>query len=178
MRASTLLSLIPMAAAAPSALTRRAPVVVPRGGNHIEGKYIVRMKADSISTAAESAISSIAADADYTYKRGFSGFAASLTPQELENLRDNESVDYIEQDATITISTTQEDAPWGLARISSQEPGGTTYTYEGTGEGTCAYVVDTGIDVEHPEFEGRAEWLENFTGKHPHHFQRIHILTP
>ena len=26
------------------------------------------------------------------------------------------------------------------------------------------YVVDTGIDVEHPEFEGRATWLANFAG--------------
>lgn len=162
MRASTLLSLVPMVAAAPSALTRRAPVVVPRGGTHIEGKYIIRMKSDAISTAAESAISSISADADYTYKRGFSGFAASLTPQELENLRDNQSVDYIEQDSIVTIQATQDNAPWGLARISSQEPGGTTYTYdESAGEGTCAYVLDTGIDVEHPDFEGRAEWLEN-----------------
>jgi len=164
MRASTLLALIPFAAAAPSVHQRRAPVIVPRGGNHIDGKYIVRFKKDTISTAVDSAISSISADADYTYSRGFNGFAASVTEDELENLRNNPMVDYIEQDAIITISATQKDAPWGLARISSKEPGGTTYTYDDTaGEGTCSYVVDTGIDVKHEEFEGRAEFLENYT---------------
>ena len=41
----------------------------------------------------------------------------------------------------------------GIARLSSQEPGSTTYTYDASaGEGTCAYVVDTGIDTEHPDF--------------------------
>lgn len=25
-------------------------------------------------------------------------------------------------------------------------------------------MIDTGILTTHPEFEGRAEWLENFTG--------------
>ena len=53
-------------------------------------------------------------------------------------------VDFIEQDAIVTISATQENADWGLARLSSTEPGTTTYTYDDTaGAGTCAYVVDT-----------------------------------
>ncbi|KAL6868834.1 hypothetical protein ACO1O0_000156 [Amphichorda felina] len=164
MRAATLLALIPMAAGLPS-VQRQAPVLVPRGGNQIDGKYIVRMKNNAMSTAVDSAISSITAKADYTYSRGFSGFAASLTPEELEKLKSNPNVDYIEQDAIVTIQATQEDAPWGLARISSKEPGGTTYTYDDTaGEGICAYVLDTGIDVDHEEFEGRATWLENFSG--------------
>ena len=65
----------------------------------------------------------------------------------------------------VTISATQEDAPWGLARISSAKPGGTTYTYdESAGEGVCAYSLDTGVDIEHPEFEGRAIWAKNFAG--------------
>jgi subtilisin family serine protease len=61
------------------------------------------------------------------------------------------------------MSATQTGAPWGLARISSAEPGGSTYTYDDSaGAGTCAYVVDTGIDTEHPDFEGRAKFLANF----------------
>lgn len=98
MRAATLLGLIPLAAAAPHTTNLKrdhpAPVVVPRGGNHIDGKYIVRFKKDTISASAavSSAISSIKADADYTYKRGFSGFAATLEADELTNLRNNPSV--------------------------------------------------------------------------------------
>ena len=44
----------------------------------------------------------------------------------------------------------QQDAPWGLARISHRATGETTYVYdESAGEGTCAYIIDTGIYVNH-----------------------------
>ncbi|KFA67648.1 hypothetical protein S40285_04954 [Stachybotrys chlorohalonatus IBT 40285] len=165
MRASTLLALAPLAAAVPFNMKRDspAPVLIPRSGRAIAGKYIVRMRDGTFSTAVSSAIQAIKADADHTFHRGFNGFSASLEDDELENLRHDPNVEYIEQDGIITISATQEDAPWGLARISSAEPGGTTYTFEdAAGEGTCAYVVDTGIDTEHPEFEGRAVWGANF----------------
>ncbi|KAL7759491.1 hypothetical protein ACKLNR_009581 [Fusarium oxysporum f. sp. zingiberi] len=62
-------------------------------------------------------------------------------------------------------ASTQKNAPWGLARISNKLPGKdhTTYTYdESAGEGTCTYVLDTGIEVDHPEFEGRARFVQNF----------------
>jgi len=154
-----------MAMAAPSTIKRDAPasVVVPRNAQLVESHYIVRFKKDSITTAVSSAISSIAADADFTYSKGFSGFAATLTEEELETLRNNPAVDYIEQDAIVTIQATQEDAPWGLARISSASPGGTTYTYDDTaGAGTCSYILDTGISVSHPDFGGRASFAGNF----------------
>lgn len=49
------------------------------------------------------------------------------------------------------ISATQDNADWGLARLSSQKPGGSTYTYDDSaGEGTCAFVVDTGVEADHP----------------------------
>jgi subtilisin family serine protease len=67
-------------------------------------------------------------------------------------------VEYIEQDGVMhkMALVEQEDAEWGLARISNREPGSTTYTYDDSaGEGTCAYIIDTGIDTTHPDFEGR-----------------------
>ncbi|KAI9897998.1 hypothetical protein N3K66_006358 [Trichothecium roseum] len=166
MRSAALLALLPLALAAPSTAAKRdspAPVMVPRNSELVEGKYIVRMKKDSPKTAVSSAVSKIAASADYTYASGFSGFAASLSKEELKSLQNDPQVDYIEQDAIVRISATQDDAPWGLARISSQEPGTSSYSYdESAGEGTCAYVVDTGVDISHPEFEGRATFAANF----------------
>uniref|UniRef100_A0A8H7N6A2 Peptidase S8/S53 domain-containing protein n=1 Tax=Bionectria ochroleuca TaxID=29856 RepID=A0A8H7N6A2_BIOOC len=51
--------------------------------------------------------------------------------------------------------------PW--SHLTRAHDGSTTYVYdESAGAGTCAYVIDTGIDVNHPEFEGRATWLVNF----------------
>jgi hypothetical protein len=50
----------------------------------------------------------------------------------------------------------QTNATWGLARVSNRQPGGSTYTYDDSaGEGTCAYVIDTGIWTDHIEFENR-----------------------
>ena len=56
---------------------------------------------------------------------------------------------------------------WGLDRIDQREPmdysnptsPGATYTYgEDDGDGVYAYVVDSGIDIDHPDFGGRAIW--------------------
>ncbi|PWZ00015.1 putative PRB1-protease B, vacuolar [Testicularia cyperi] len=54
-------------------------------------------------------------------------------------------------------------APWGLARISHRKRLGLStfnkYLYNGDGgEGVTAYVIDTGININHVEFEGRARW--------------------
>ncbi|RGP71943.1 putative endopeptidase k [Fusarium sporotrichioides] len=171
MRSATLLALLPFALAAPSASVSRraepAPVIRPRGVKLVDGKYIVKMKSGVRAASVDSAVSTIQADADYTYTKSFSGFAASLKDEEIEKLKHDPNVEYIEQDAVITIKATvdQDNAPWGIARISSSRPGSKTYTYdESAGEGTCSYVIDTGIDVEHPDFDGRAKFLKNFAG--------------
>lgn len=96
MRASTLLALLPMAMAAPSTSPMKrespAPVLVPRGAELIEGKYIVRMKKDSITAAVAGAVSKIASDADYTYTNKFKGFAATLTDEEVKELQKDPNV--------------------------------------------------------------------------------------
>jgi len=43
------------------------------------------------------------------------------------------------------------DVPWGLDHIDGTMDG--TYTYENTGAGTYVYVVDTGIQISHDEFQ-------------------------
>ena len=58
---------------------------------------------------------------------------------------------------------TETNAPWGLARISHRD--GLTlgtfskYIYsDDGGEGVDVYVIDTGTNIEHVDFEGRASW--------------------
>lgn len=92
MKVSTLLAILPLAMAAPAKRSFPAPVLVPRGAQLVEGKYIIKMKTAAGGASVTSAISSITADADHTYTHSFHGFAASLTPQELETLRGDPNV--------------------------------------------------------------------------------------
>ena len=55
----------------------------------------------------------------------------------------------------------QQDAPWGLARVSQREKLGlhrpSRYQYaKNGGDGVDIYIIDTGINVDHVDFEGRA----------------------
>lgn len=57
----------------------------------------------------------------------------------------------------------ESNAPWGLARISHREGlsfgnfNKYLYSAEG-GEGVDVYVIDTGTNINHVDFEGRASW--------------------
>ena len=52
---------------------------------------------------------------------------------------------------------------YGLARVSNRRTGGTSYTYDDSaGGGVCIYSLDTGVDGNHPDFEGRAKQLKSW----------------
>ena len=58
---------------------------------------------------------------------------------------------------------TEKNAPWGLARVSHRDSLSFStfnkYLYSADGgEGVDVYVIDTGTNVEHVDFESRAEW--------------------
>lgn len=94
MRVSSLLAFLPLAMAAPSRRASPAPVMVPRGAQVLEGKYIVKMKTEAQTSAVESAILGVSAGASHRYSHSFSGFAASLTPGELEILTNDPNVSF------------------------------------------------------------------------------------
>ncbi|UKZ51848.1 proteinase B [Trichoderma virens] len=56
-------------------------------------------------------------------------------------------------------------APWGLGAISHRTPGSTNYIYDtSAGRGTFAYVLDSGINIAHEQFGGRATLGYNAAG--------------
>lgn len=64
----------------------------------------------------------------------------------------------------------QENAPWGISRISGHKYSSIskTFTYpSNAGHGVKVYIIDTGIDISHPEFEGRALWGTNLVEGSP-----------
>ncbi|CAE6495929.1 unnamed protein product [Rhizoctonia solani] len=86
----------------------------------------------------------------------------------LDAVLSRSDIKFIEEDGIMRITGTQNDAPWGLQRISGSQPlppgsdpNSPAYTYtfnETAGQGVDVYVIDTGINTEHESFEGRAKF--------------------
>ena len=58
---------------------------------------------------------------------------------------------------------TQDNPPYGLARLSHRDIDESSYIYDSSaGEGIVAYGIDTGIYIEHSDFGGRAEFGASF----------------
>ncbi|GJJ71521.1 hypothetical protein EMPS_03871 [Entomortierella parvispora] len=85
----------------------------------------------------------------------------------LKELLSMDEIDYIEQDQIVTLQGTQNNPPsWGLARVSQRgalQNQRTPYKFPNqAGAGVTAYVIDTGINTAHVEFQGRAKMGANF----------------
>jgi len=97
----------------------------------------------------------------------FSAFTAKLTPTALEVVKSSELVKLIEQQYkvfAIQSCNVQSQATWGIDRVSEATivlDG--QYEYDASaGEGVDSYVIDTGVQIGHQEFQGRAFWGANF----------------
>lgn len=126
-------------------------------GGIIQGKYIIAYKstvnskgmdAQRLAELGKDALSrnNIAATAlEKSFGGEPAGFVASLSDAEVARLRNDESVALIESDKIISLSTCfTVVAPrlltWNISRVGY-----------GDGTGKKAWVIDTGIDFDHPD---------------------------
>ncbi len=146
----------PVTARAPEA----APLLAAQVGA-IGGSYIVVLNdgADPRSVAAVAGVSP-----RYVYTSAVNGFSAALNPGQLNALRHNPNVAYVEQDQEVR--ATQTSVPWNLDRIDQRSlPLNGVYSPIGTpGTGVHAYVIDTGILTAHTQFGGRANSVYDALG--------------
>jgi len=153
--AGTALALAACSDQNPTAVQQRSPApVLAARGQGIDGAYIVVTNegADPRSVAAVAGV-----NPRFVYQAALHGFAATLNAGQLNALQHNPNVDYIEQDGVATIATTQSGATWGLDRIDQRNrPLSGTYTYTTTASNVTAYIIDTGLQANHPQFGGRA----------------------
>jgi uncharacterized protein (TIGR03437 family) len=94
---------------------------------------------------------------DKVYSRALKGFAGEFSEKEAEKIAGHPLVAYVEEDGIVTTQATQSGATWGLDRIDQRDrPLDSTYVYNATGAGVKAYIIDTGINIAHTDFGGRA----------------------
>ncbi|MGH2774528.1 MAG: S8 family peptidase [Actinomycetota bacterium] len=138
----------------------RAPVLGLNKPSAINGRYIVVFDKEAPSTATRVArvnARALGAKVLHRYSHALAGFSARLPQRAVDALRINPNVAYIEADSKITVSDTQSPATWGLDRIDQRNrPLSNSYTYNATGTGVTAYIIDTGIRFSHTQFGGRA----------------------
>ncbi|HIW61771.1 MAG TPA: S8 family serine peptidase [Candidatus Stackebrandtia excrementipullorum] len=124
--------------------------------NSIEGSYIVALN-DGVSIAS---VDSLAASYDGTVEREFAsinGFSTSMSEADAKRLAADPAVEYVAQNGVVTLAGVQNDPTWGLDRIDQRDlPLDSSYTYpDSAGEGVTAYIIDTGADMDHPDFGNR-----------------------
>jgi len=181
------LSLATFGLALPSPLFSTSNSATPRIGDVIPESYIVVLKPEVDEDLFETHAAQVQSINARRLRRrndptigvklklkisGFSGYTANFLPETIAEIRNLPEVDFVEEDTVVGINAvTQQNAPWGLSRTSTKANGfnGTTipqakgktgpYTYpDSAGEGTTVYIVDTGVNIKHVEFEGRAVW--------------------
>jgi subtilisin family serine protease len=92
-------------------------------------------------------------------------FAVRMKLNALQNaLKNIEGVSIYPNDVVTAIAV-QSPATWGLDRSDQIVGTNNQYQYERDGKGVDVYVLDTGITIEHSDFDGRARHGADFTGE-------------
>lgn len=102
---------------------------------------------------------------DRVYGKALTGFAVLLNTDELNELRTDEAIDYIEQDKIIALAPgggkgkpggggggPVQTTPWGINRVGGA----------GNGVGKRAWILDSGVDLDHPDLNVNVGLSQSF----------------
>ncbi|WP_207435819.1 S8 family peptidase [Sabulibacter ruber] len=142
-------------------------VAQSNSGDLIAGKYIVVLKGNSgLRLAANATYAErlrqvkgfgqqilrergIRAEAiEQSFGKVLQGFSADLSDAEVEKLRRDPRVAYIEQDKIISLG---KPAGGGTAQPAQEVPYGINRVGYADGTGKTAWVIDSGVDLDHPD---------------------------
>jgi subtilisin family serine protease len=135
-------------------------------GSAISGRYIIILngKVGDVLSKARSLLQNSGATIDFEYDTVFKGFAVNgLVAKFLTTIIDDDMIVSVEEDQVITEDQTFQQTQsnplnWGLDRIDKRTlPFDNVYGYTYTGKGVYVYTIDSGINLSHNEFGGRAE---------------------
>ncbi len=156
-RTVSLFALLSLIASAVVGFSVTANAAANPNCDQVAGNYIVSFKKGvsvdkEIKDAPGRAIGQ-----SFNYNTALNGFAAALSAEQACAFKQNPSIENIELDGVVTADVIQAGATWGLDRIDQTSlPLNTNYEYASTGLGVTAYVIDTGIQLDHPDFSPAA----------------------
>jgi subtilisin family serine protease len=104
------------------------------------------------------------------YSATLTGFAAKLSSAEVASLKADPRVERVEQDMVVTLEQTKDQpmstaevqaqtTPWGITRIGGAVNYANGYYW--------AWVLDTGIDLDHPDLAVNTSYSRTFVGGTP-----------
>lgn len=138
-------------------------------GKVIEGAYVVQYKSEEAGIQSGESSLSILSNARipegrvrFIYAGKFRAFSARLDQSQVELLKKDPAVQSIEPDRIVSIvscstAINEQTVPWGIERVGY-----------GDGTGKTAWIIDTGVDLDHPDLNVDANRSKSFiTGTTP-----------
>ena len=97
---------------------------------------------------------------DNVYRRAIKGYSAAIPAGQVDDVRRDSRVRYVERDGTMTAGA--QTLPWGIDRVDADASSARAGDGAGAVSGVTAYVIDSGIDTGHPDLNVRRH--VNFAG--------------
>jgi subtilisin family serine protease len=132
-----------------------------------EKNYIISVPDGQVAPLV-SDLTAIGESPDRVFTRAIDGVAVSLSAAEVATIRAENPQARIEPDGIMKISTTRNNATWGISALDqATAPADTSYTYpDNAGAGVEVFVLDTGVANRPADFSGTFDTTRarDFTG--------------
>lgn len=169
--ATTLVACEPDRVVAPDSTSQDKSSLANQIQDSVPGQWIIVFKKSTMDHEglSDRLLAAHGGRRSHLYSHVFKGFAADLPAGAIERIRANPTVEFVERDAVGgVISDSAFTVSLPIDRIDHPYlPLDGYYSWDGTGSGVRVYLVDTGINVSHPGFGGRAtnlSWNSQYNG--------------
>lgn len=146
-------------------------------GEKVPNQYTVnfnsKFEKSKIKSTADDLVKKYSGKLIEVYQYASKGFLVQLPESSAIALSKDSSVESVSEDEVMALGTRVQAInvdpdpaynPWNLDRIDQRNlPLNNIYTYSSTGKNVNVYVLDTGVNPNHVEFEGRASTTADCT---------------